>query len=178
MLNAIRYLHQNNIVHGDIKPENIIITNDFSSYLIDFDSACEFYDLSEKREHSNCNVANVTGSLEYASPLILNENKISFSNDIYSLGYTFLNIFLNSNDIPWGKNYGDYFSEFIKLKSKGSICFKRNGDKYDLLNPDENIMKTNIELPKEIVLVLNEMMSSVHTYPDIDRLIDLLNAAE
>jgi len=39
LLEAIYYLHQNNITHRDLKPENILIMEDFTPILIDFGQA-------------------------------------------------------------------------------------------------------------------------------------------
>ena len=39
MLEGVEYLHKNNIVHNDIKDENIIVTEDLVVTIIDFGSA-------------------------------------------------------------------------------------------------------------------------------------------
>ena len=39
MLEGVEYLHKNNIVHNDIKDENIIVTGDLVVTIIDFGSA-------------------------------------------------------------------------------------------------------------------------------------------
>ena len=39
VLEGVEYLHSNNIVHNDIKDENIIITEDLEVTIIDFGSA-------------------------------------------------------------------------------------------------------------------------------------------
>lgn len=67
LLKAVSYLHQNDIAHLDIKPENILLTADGEAKLADFGLSLRFRDeagrciyLKEKR-----------GSLPYVSPEIL-----------------------------------------------------------------------------------------------------------
>lgn len=48
LLKLINYLHENNIVHGNIKPENIIYNNDI--FLINFES---FIKINEKKDILN-----------------------------------------------------------------------------------------------------------------------------
>ena len=39
VVSGIKYLHENNIIHGDITPNNIIITNNGCAVIIDYDNA-------------------------------------------------------------------------------------------------------------------------------------------
>ena len=52
ILNSIKYLHSLNIPHRDIKPDNIIITDDEKKVkLIDFGSSCDLSNLSNEKKY-------------------------------------------------------------------------------------------------------------------------------
>ena len=79
LLDALSVLHNMGLVHGDIKPQNVLvdITDDnVTGYLIDIDSAI----INQTSERA------FFGTLYYAAPEQVIDNKFLVSTDIYSLG--------------------------------------------------------------------------------------------
>jgi eukaryotic-like serine/threonine-protein kinase len=78
---AISYAHSNLIVHQDIKPSNIIVTNDGTPKLLDFGIA----KLLDSDLDSTATQARMF-TPEYASPEQINGLPITTATDVYSLG--------------------------------------------------------------------------------------------
>ena len=75
---AIDYTHRKGVIHGDVKPENILFSADFSSvYLADFGVAKHF-------PAKDATVVMGTGTLAYLSPEQIQYNKITPLSDVYS----------------------------------------------------------------------------------------------
>lgn len=78
---ALAHLHTHGIVHGDLKPENIIINEQGQTKVIDFGIA---QILSDKKKKS---LDRLIGTPIYMSPeLLANPHSFSFQSDIYALG--------------------------------------------------------------------------------------------
>ena len=77
VVNAVYYLHNNNIIHRDIKPENILIGEDNKIKLCDFGWAKE---LTLENRSTFC------GTVEYMAPEIVGSENYDYSVDIWSLG--------------------------------------------------------------------------------------------
>jgi len=94
MLSALQYLHTLNIIHKDIKPQNIMISKDMS-YLIDF--------------NISSTTSRFLGSICYKDPTVRSNGWSAFS-DIYSLVVSFCEIasklhpFESNDGIPLVEN--------------------------------------------------------------------------
>ena len=77
VINAVYYLHSNNIIHRDIKPENLLLCEDNKLKLCDFGWSKE---LSLENRSTFC------GTMEYMAPEIVGSENYDYSVDIWSLG--------------------------------------------------------------------------------------------
>ncbi|XP_070841785.1 serine/threonine-protein kinase 17A [Chaetodon trifascialis] len=81
ILEGVSFLHQNNIVHLDLKPQNILLTS--SSPLGDI----KIVDFGLSRMvNSHQELREIMGTPEYVAPEILNYEPISTATDMWSIG--------------------------------------------------------------------------------------------
>jgi serine/threonine protein kinase/tetratricopeptide (TPR) repeat protein len=105
VLKALTYLHKNRILHGDIKPENIVITedkdHDIETKLLDFGLVMS---LGDERKF-------MSGTLRYLAPEILSHGSPnSPTTDLYALGVSLIESIL-SGDVPSSNKINDAFLE-------------------------------------------------------------------
>lgn len=78
MLLGLEYVHSQNVLYRDLKPENVFIDIDGHIRLADFGLS--------KIQSKNCLNETYCGSAEYMSPEMLNGDTYSYGIDYYSLG--------------------------------------------------------------------------------------------
>ena len=78
VVNAVYFLHKNNLIHRDIKPENILIFNNNIIKLCDF-GWCAKLEEGQQR-------VTFCGTTEYMSPELINHEEYSKEIDVWSLG--------------------------------------------------------------------------------------------
>ncbi len=78
---ALAHLHSHGVIHGDLKPENIIITEDGEVKVIDFGIARLHEEIKKEKTQK------IAGTPTYMSPEQKEDpSKVSFASDIYALG--------------------------------------------------------------------------------------------
>ncbi|KAG7243525.1 hypothetical protein INR49_011081 [Caranx melampygus] len=81
ILNGVAFLHRNNVVHLDLKPQNILLTSARplgDIRIVDFGLSRRMDNITEVRE--------ILGTPEYVAPEILSYEPISTATDMWSIG--------------------------------------------------------------------------------------------
>ena len=81
-LAALAALHREEIVHGDLKPSNIMVKRTGNPKIVDIGSALDLNNMPEQR----------TCTPQYAAPEMLERNEFSPRSDLASLGYVLIEI--------------------------------------------------------------------------------------
>ena len=104
---AVRFAHQNLIVHRDLKASNILVTPDGEPRLLDFGIA----KLLEGSELSAAGMTYTHGRLltpEYASPEQYTGQPITTASDVYSLGVLLYELLVGVRPFSWkGRSPGE-----------------------------------------------------------------------
>ena len=85
VIHAVRYAHQHLVVHRDLKPGNIFVTNDGAVKLLDFGIAKVLSGTAAGQPADTLTIAAMM-TPEYASPEQVNGARITTQSDVYSLG--------------------------------------------------------------------------------------------
>jgi len=96
---ALKYLHQNSVLHLDVKPCNIMITPDGDCKLGDF-GCSQKLESSVKGNISPTQRSHLTGTFAYRAPELLRGVAPSMKADIYGYGITLWQMF--ARESPYG----------------------------------------------------------------------------
>ena len=129
--NAFKYMKENNIIHRDIKLENILIKYTDSSHTQFFPKIND-YGLS--REMNNGIASTYCGTPIYMAPEILLKKKYTDKADLWSIGVMIY--YMHFKDYPFNINiYKDIENEYaLKSLFARKKCASKEKDLDDLMN--------------------------------------------
>jgi serine/threonine protein kinase len=128
-LRGLEHIHKANIIHRDIKPDNILMDANFNPKIADF-GISNFYNKDEIIEDTG-------GTPLYLSPEVIeNEGKINFKTDIWSSGIVlYLLVF---GDTPFkGRNMNELFLQILSKE----VNFNHTND----FNDDQSLVQDLIK---------------------------------
>lgn len=120
LLVIVSYLNSKNMIHRDIKPDNIMINESGYLTLIDFNTCREIKDLT----------STLAGTPHYIAPEILLGKGYGMSVDYWSIGVIGYRIYFGI--LPFGRDMNDPI-EIYKDIIKGKVDFPETGEISELL---------------------------------------------
>ncbi len=97
LTSALFYAHQHNIIHRDVKPQNIYVMPDGTIKLGDFGIA-----VAEGVDDDLTKTSEIVGSVHYLAPEISQGKPASIQSDIYAAGVTFFELL--TGHVPFDKD--------------------------------------------------------------------------
>jgi len=111
-LEALAYLHHQGVIHGDIKPTNLLVTREGHLKVVDFG-------LSAFRRSQSEDSGSKLGSLPYLAPEALSGDATALS-DLFALGTVFFEIYSGHHPREGARNLKDLFAEpAVPLNRRG-----------------------------------------------------------
>jgi serine/threonine protein kinase len=142
ILNAIAFLHFNNIVHSDLKPDNILLIEDDEDLIV---KIADFGSAIENKENSCFSESKIyMQTTNYKAPeLILGKGVYSEKIDVWSCGCILAEILLG-RPIFSGKNELDVMDKIIQFSGEIPIKMLENSKytkNYFFIDKDKNSYK-------------------------------------
>ncbi|KAF5349961.1 hypothetical protein D9756_009117 [Leucocoprinus leucothites] len=157
VVDGLEYLHQQDVIHGDLKPSNILISDEGLALLCDFNCSS-----ATRRGFTT----KPTGTVRYQAPELLGEGaKHTKSSDIYGLGMTCSEIWTGTKPYSLFQKEASIILHVAKTKARpprpDTICAKTNGlwDVFDqcwATIPEERLETSQAADSLRRVLLLNQ----------------------
>ncbi len=96
LADALAYVHEQHVVHRDVKPSNILLDGDGTPYLADFGLA----HLADSTRFTRTN--QMVGTAAYLSPEQVRGGEIGPASDVYSFGLVLLECLTGRREYPGG----------------------------------------------------------------------------
>lgn len=98
---GMKHIHEHNMIHRDLKMENIMLNGAFEAKIVDFGLATVYEKMSSKYSHIQHNQRSMTkgvGTYDYMSPEMKDKKPFDFKTDVYSFGIVLF--YIINGEIP------------------------------------------------------------------------------
>ena len=106
ILCGLTYLHARNVIHRDIKGENILIDSQGVAKLADFGCSKAIHDVAMMSKGA---CGSVVGSPFWMAPEVIRSERYGTKADIWSVGCTVIEM-LNGGEAPWSEKFDNVYS--------------------------------------------------------------------
>ncbi len=150
---ALAFAHRDNIIHLDLKPENVLLDEHGNVYLADFGIS------QIVRTEDTGNDITELGSLAYAAPEQFTSETISPQTDQYSLGVLLYELIAGQHPIP----------DLIELTPDAAVQKRIN-------TPIPSIRRVMPDIPRELDVILQRVTTRdpLKRFSSMDRLLTAL----
>ncbi|MCD8510852.1 MAG: Stk1 family PASTA domain-containing Ser/Thr kinase [Bacillus sp. (in: Bacteria)] len=152
---AIDHAHENHIVHRDIKPHNILLSNDGLAKVTDFGIARAMSDATITHTNS------VLGSVHYLSPEQARGGNVTYKSDIYSLGIVMYEML--TGDVPFS---GDTAVSIAIKQLQEPVPYVRDKDISIPQTVENVILRATAKDPLDRFYSADEMLQDLTTVFD------------
>lgn len=153
ILLGLQHIHSHNVIHRDLKLENILITHDNKIKICDFGASFLVIDNNE-------NPKEMIGTVEYVSPQMICGNKYLYDTDIWSLGVILYELIYHVVPFKSHSLYSNIVNASYELPDQASKLTKTKDVPDNIKDLIKNILvvdqNTRLKL-NNILLIVNEM---------------------
>ncbi|KAK7322533.1 hypothetical protein VNO77_25918 [Canavalia gladiata] len=126
---GLQYLHKNNIIHRDVRLNNILITHDHQPLLGDFG-------LARNQNQDSIHSTEVVGTFGYLAPEYAEHGKVSTKTDVYSFGVVLLQLITGMRTTDKrlrGRSLVGWAKPLLRERSYPDLIDERIIDSHDVL---------------------------------------------
>ena len=134
MSDGLKYLLDKDILHRDLKPQNILLTNEYNIKITDFGFA--------RKINKDVLLNTLCGSPMYMAPEIINKQDYNYKSDLWSVGVILYQMFYGT--VPFNVNN---FVQLIKKINSQTIDYDINNIKISAqgLQLLKSLLEINVE---------------------------------
>lgn len=154
LCSAVTYAHNHEVIHRDIKPQNIFLTSNGTIKLGDFGIA-----IFQNASHVT-KTATIVGSAHYLAPELFNGSLATTRSDIYAMGITFFELITGRVPFDGGNNIQvasmhvhNKFPSLKKFNPKTPDCIEAIIHKACQKNPNDRYVSSDM-MRKDIEKIL------------------------
>lgn len=117
ILLGLKYLHQNGIVHCDLKCKNVLLGSSGDIKLADFGSAKRLKEIKSNGVRAEQSWKSIGGTPLWMAPEVLRDEGMDFASDIWSLGCTVVE--MGNGRPPWSDEISNPMAAILKIACSG-----------------------------------------------------------